>query len=250
MCNSQYARPRSGVACGATVPATPVNTAGMMDPMADVIRENPTCNYGQACSEYMSASPDDVPVPVTPSPSMPISVQPAGPGTPVFASPQQATAYQTMQAAPLQAQPAPLYQAQPAPLYQVQPAPLYQTTPLYSAMQQTTPAFQTAILPPMTSQLTDNLPESLTNPAYIPGFLRENIGSLVRVEFLLTNNMTDRVGILREVGASYIILDALDGSSKLLCDLFSIRFVTIMQQVTPDNFQTARTIYASSRFQG
>ena len=233
MCNSQYARP-SNVPRSATVPATSVNSVGVTEPMADVIRENPTCNYGQACSDYMAASPNDVPVPVTPSPSMPISVQPAGPGTPLYSFPQQAL---TMQ---------------PAPLYQAQPAPLYQTAPLYSAMQPAIPAVPSTplALPSMTSQLTENLPESLTNPAYIPGFLRENIGSLVRVEFLLTDCMTDRVGILREVGASYIILDALDGSSKLLCDLFSIRFVTIMQQFTPDNYQTARTIQASNRFQG
>ena len=53
--------------------------------------------------------------------------------------------------------------------------------------------------------INQNSPEILTNPIYTPAFLRQQIGRLMRVEFLIgTNNITDRIGILEDVGASYI----------------------------------------------
>ncbi|MDR2933157.1 MAG: hypothetical protein LBV27_08630 [Oscillospiraceae bacterium] len=77
------------------------------------------------------------------------------------------------------------------------------------------------------------MPETLTEIVYTPAYLRSNIGSLVRVEFLMANSMTDRVGILSDVGASYIVLKSLEGESKIMCDLYSIKFVTIISsQVT------------------
>ena len=55
--------------------------------------------------------------------------------------------------------------------------------------------------------IDQNSPEILTNPIYTPAFLREQIGKLMRVEFLIgTNNLVDRIGILHDVGASYILL--------------------------------------------
>ena len=55
--------------------------------------------------------------------------------------------------------------------------------------------------------INQNSPEILTNPIYTPAFLRQQIGRLMRVEFLIgTNNITDRIGILEDVGASYILL--------------------------------------------
>ena len=54
-------------------------------------------------------------------------------------------------------------------------------------------------------------PEILTNNIYTPAFLREQIGKLLRVEFLIgTNNLTDRTGILEDVGVSYILLRSIE----------------------------------------
>ncbi len=73
-----------------------------------------------------------------------------------------------------------------------------------------------------------NMPETLTNSIYTPGFLRNYIGKLVKVEFLIgTNNLQDRIGILLEVGASYIVLRSVQDSNLLYCDIFAIKFVTI-----------------------
>ena len=79
-------------------------------------------------------------------------------------------------------------------------------------------------------QVDSNSPEIITNNIYTPAFLREQIGKLVRVEFLIgTSNLTDRIGILEDVGASYILLRAIESSNLLYCDIYSIKFVTIAE---------------------
>ena len=76
--------------------------------------------------------------------------------------------------------------------------------------------------------LDQNSPEILTNSIYTPAFLREQIGKLMRVEFLIgTNNMVDRIGVLQYVGASYILLRSVENDSLVYCDIYSIKFVTI-----------------------
>ena len=76
--------------------------------------------------------------------------------------------------------------------------------------------------------INQNSPEILTNNIYTPAFLRENIGKLMRVEFLIgTNNLVDRTGILVYVGASYILLRALESDVITYADIYSIKFITI-----------------------
>lgn len=83
-------------------------------------------------------------------------------------------------------------------------------------------------------QIDQNSPEVLTNNIYTPAFLREQIGKLVRVEFLIgTNNLTDRVGILEDVGASYILLRAIESNVLTYADIYSIKFVTISPYSIP-----------------
>ncbi len=82
----------------------------------------------------------------------------------------------------------------------------------------------------MKNQVTTNAnsPEILTNNIYTPAFLRQQIGKLVRVEFLIgTNNLVDRIGILQDVGASYILLRSFENDSLVYCDIYSIKFITI-----------------------
>lgn len=48
------------------------------------------------------------------------------------------------------------------------------------------------------------------------------------MEFLIgTNNLVDRIGILEEVGASYILLRSFENDSMIYCDIYSIKFITI-----------------------
>ena len=77
-------------------------------------------------------------------------------------------------------------------------------------------------------QINPNTPEILTNNIYTPAFLREQIGKLMRVEFLIgTNNLTDRIGVLEDVGASYILLRSVESNNLIYCDIYSIKFITI-----------------------
>ena len=79
------------------------------------------------------------------------------------------------------------------------------------------------------SPFGDQVPSTLQNTFFTPGFLRTQIGRRVRVEFLLgTNLLTDRTGTLVAVGASYIVLRLVDSDDLMMCDIFSIKFVTII----------------------
>ena len=79
----------------------------------------------------------------------------------------------------------------------------------------------------------NEIPEILTNPIYTPAFLREQIGKLMQVEFLIgTNNMVDRIGFLEDVGASYILLRSFEGDSLIYADIYAIKFITISATYT------------------
>lgn len=78
-------------------------------------------------------------------------------------------------------------------------------------------------------------PVTLESTLFTPGFLRTQIGKIMRVEFLIgTNGMTDRTGMLIGVGASYILLRLLtgeiDGGNIMMCDIYSIKFATIIER--------------------
>ena len=88
-------------------------------------------------------------------------------------------------------------------------------------------------------QTNANSPEILINNIYTPAFLRQQIGKLVRVEFLIgTNNLVDRIGILEDVGASYILLRSLESNTTVYADIYSIKFVTISGNPPPIIQQT------------
>lgn len=72
------------------------------------------------------------------------------------------------------------------------------------------------------------VPVTVESTLYTPGFLRTQIGKRMKVEFLVgTNGMTDRIGTLVAVGASYIILRLYESDDLMMCDIYSIKFVTI-----------------------
>lgn len=81
---------------------------------------------------------------------------------------------------------------------------------------------------PSGAAMPDMGSELLSDPAQIPGFLRSQIGKLMKVEFMSEGNKSEKTGRLVEVGSSFILLQSVDTYSTILCDLFSIRFVTIV----------------------
>lgn len=82
------------------------------------------------------------------------------------------------------------------------------------------------------------MPETMTNTAYIPAYLRHQIGRWMRVEFLVGNIIEEKVGQLLDVGASYLILKMLEPSTTMLCDLYSIKFITIIYDVNLERLYT------------
>lgn len=78
-------------------------------------------------------------------------------------------------------------------------------------------------------QTNSYAPSTVQNPYYTAGFLKNHIGKDMRVEFLIgsTGALVDRIGMLVEVGASYIVLKPYLSNDLLMCDLYSIKFVTI-----------------------
>ena len=80
------------------------------------------------------------------------------------------------------------------------------------------------------SKLPNNAPEVITDDLFTPAFLREQIGKLVRIEFLIgTNDLEDRTGILEDVGVSYVLLRSIESGNLLMCDIYSIKFVVISE---------------------
>lgn len=79
-----------------------------------------------------------------------------------------------------------------------------------------------------TSNSESLMPETLTNTAFLPGYLNQHLGRWVRVESLIGDELLERVGILREVGASYIILQAIEPATIVVLDMYSIKSVTIV----------------------
>lgn len=93
-----------------------------------------------------------------------------------------------------------------------------------------------------------NSPEILTNNIYTPAFLRQHLGKLVRAEFLIgTNNLVDRVGILEDVGASYILLRSVESNTLVYADIYAIKFVTIannpFSQMSMSNMNNMNNMY-------
>ena len=89
------------------------------------------------------------------------------------------------------------------------------------------PSAQAGVPAPSAAQM----PQTVQSTMYIPGFLRTQIGRMIRVEFLIGTNgpLVDRTGTLLSVGASYILLRPINSDDILLCDIYSIKFVTIIQ---------------------
>lgn len=103
----------------------------------------------------------------------------------------------------------------------MQTAPLqypYQA-PMPQAVPNATPQFQ-----PMQEG-----PPPVTESDYIPGFLAANIGRNVRAEFIIgTNQFMDKSGIITDVGVNYFVLMDTISRNYVMCDLYSVKFVTLL----------------------
>lgn len=68
---------------------------------------------------------------------------------------------------------------------------------------------------------------TLESTEYLNGFLRTQIGKKVRVEFLIgTGTLVDKFGTLIGVGANYIMIQQAETDDVIVCDFYTIKFVT------------------------
>jgi hypothetical protein len=89
------------------------------------------------------------------------------------------------------------------------------------------PGTQTSTAAYGPSPLTVQGPPTVLDPGYIPAYLRTQIGKRVRAEFNIgTNLYMDRTGILRDVGISYFVLEDNVTHAMVMCDLYSLKFLT------------------------
>lgn len=87
----------------------------------------------------------------------------------------------------------------------------------------------TSLAPAMPiTDTTQPMPVTAESTQYLNGFLRTQIGQQVRVSFLIgTNSFLDKSGKLLDVGANYIILQEAMTDDVLVCDFYTIKFITI-----------------------
>ena len=76
----------------------------------------------------------------------------------------------------------------------------------------------------------EQMPECLGSPVYTAGFMRQQTGRLMRVDFLLGSQIVSRAGRLIEVGASYIVLQSGQNGALIMCDLASVKFAVILPE--------------------
>ena len=77
---------------------------------------------------------------------------------------------------------------------------------------------------PRTGELTN------VDPMTLQEIMSEALGTYVIVEFLVgTQNIVRREGVLNSVGQSWLVLYDETNDTSLLCDMYSVKFVTFFQ---------------------
>jgi hypothetical protein len=70
---------------------------------------------------------------------------------------------------------------------------------------------------------------TLESTEYMNGYLRTQIGKMVRIEFLIgTGTLIDRTGTLMSVGANYLTIRQVQTNDTVVCDFYSIKFITFL----------------------
>ncbi|MBR7132245.1 MAG: hypothetical protein IKD04_01790 [Clostridia bacterium] len=72
------------------------------------------------------------------------------------------------------------------------------------------------------------IPETLTNPVFFQGYLKNHIGKLIRVESLIGECLESRTGILFEVGDDYIVIKLNKSCCSMLIKACTIKYITIV----------------------
>lgn len=111
---------------------------------------------------------------------------------------------------------------QQMPPTQMQPATVQQPATMQPPMEQPTRNPQAA--PMHTNQVPP-----VMDISYIQGYLTSIVGKNVRAEFMLGGSQyMDKAGRLLEVGVNYFVLEDFISQALIMCDLYSVKFVTTL----------------------
>ena len=72
------------------------------------------------------------------------------------------------------------------------------------------------------------VPETLTNPVFLPAFLKNHIGKLVKIESLVGECLQVKIGTLLQVGADFVVIKLSQNCSSMVIEGRSIKFITII----------------------
>ena len=81
---------------------------------------------------------------------------------------------------------------------------------------------------PVTQPAAALLPQNLSDGSFMPGYLRNHIGKLIRVESLIGGSLERRTGTLMQVGADFIVIKLCETCASLVCEAGSIKYITII----------------------
>jgi len=114
---------------------------------------------------------------------------------------------------------------------QTMPQMQYQDTmPMQQVMPQVMPQGRNDFyLAPVAPISFEQGPPPVMDKNYIAGYLASNIGKNIRAEFAISTGLfLDKAGVLREVGVNYFVLQDYISKALVMCDLYSVKFVTIL----------------------
>ena len=83
-----------------------------------------------------------------------------------------------------------------------------------------------------------NLPQSLKNSAFLPAYLSKYVGKLIRTDSFIGNRTVTKIGVLKAVGENFIVLKPYRSNDILICDLHSIKYITVANQMSDGGQQT------------
>lgn len=78
-----------------------------------------------------------------------------------------------------------------------------------------------------------NVPQMLQNSAFMPAFLSKHIGKLIKAESLMGDRLETKIGVLMNVGAGFIVLRQFRSNNTVICDLYSIKYITVVHDNDP-----------------
>lgn len=71
-------------------------------------------------------------------------------------------------------------------------------------------------------------PPPVTDIGYIPNYLMKNIGKNIKAEFIINTAQYEKTGRLIAVGVNYFVLEDVNSRTNIMCDLYSVKFITVI----------------------